>query len=502
MPHAPHRHPFLLPALLAVLALAGCDAMRGARAPEVPAAPAATAGGTAGAPTAPAAACPADATRIDAAPARWAGFDDRVVCITAPLTITGNHRFADGEVLVAFDGRLATPTERVRPGEASAALFRENLRRTLSVEGLPAGAHDSAGRWRAGGVLANLSGRISVDGRGDATLRVSSVPAVTPAPRPAAPTVGGDVRVAALNVHNLFNGDGTGGGFPTPRGAETRAGFERQQARIVATIRALDPDVIALLELENDGDGARSAAGQLVTALRAGGGDWRAVRPPGGRGPGSDQIRVGLLYRSDRVREAGTAAVLHGGPFDALSRVPLAQAFRAGDGPAFTVAAVHLKSKGCKDAEGADANQRDGQSCWNATRVDSARRLDAWMATDPARSGSDLAVMVGDFNAYAQEDPIHLLRGEGWQDAFDGADPATSYSFVYDGQAGRLDHALLSPALAPRLAGAAKWHANADEVPVDEDAAAKRGDAGGDSAWGASDHDPLLLGLRLRGGGE
>ena len=101
-------------------------------------------------------------------------------------------------------------------------------------------------------------------------------------------------------------------------------------------------------------------------------------------------------------------------------------------------------------------------------------------------------MIVGDLNAYAQEDPLRVLAEAGWRDAFAGQ--AMPYSYVYNGEAGRLDHALLSPALAARLAGAAEWHTNADE-PVTA-GYRERPDAAG--PWRSSDHDPLLLGLRLR----
>ena len=57
---------------------------------------------------------------------------------------------------------------------------------------------------------------------------------------------------------------------------------------------------------------------------------------------------------------------------------------------------------------------------------------------------------------------------------------------------GRLDHALLSPALARRLRGASEWHSNADEP-------AGAGYAGSAVAgpWRSSDHDPMLLGFDL-----
>jgi predicted extracellular nuclease len=105
-------------------------------------------------------------------------------------------------------------------------------------------------------------------------------------------------------------------------------------------------------------------------------------------------------------------------------------------------------------------------------------------------------MLLGDFNAGAMEDPLRMLRAAGWQDAFalaavPGAAPP--YSFVFDGMAGRLDHALVDAALAPRLRGAVEWHNNADEP----EALDYHGDASVDP-YRASDHDPILLGFDLR----
>ena len=62
-------------------------------------------------------------------------------------------------------------------------------------------------------------------------------------------------------------------------------------------------------------------------------------------------------------------------------------------------------------------------------------------------------------------------------------------SFVFGGESGRLDHVFLSPGAAALLRGAAHWHNNADEP------AASAYEAGTDlSAYGASDHDPLVIG--------
>jgi predicted extracellular nuclease len=313
---------------------------------------------------------------------------------------------------------------------------------------------------------------------------------VTAAARPDAPEVDGTVKVAVFNLENMFNGDGMGGGFPTRRGAQSSAQLQAQTAKLVATLDALDADIAALMELENDGYGPQSSLAQFVDALNANGGDWRFVNA--GSGPGEDEIRVGLIYRASKVTPQGKPAVLEGGPFGDRSRVPLAQAFRRGDGPIFVVVANHFKSKGCSEATGADMDAKDGQGCWNALRVDSAKRLDAWLQTDPTGHDSALKLIVGDLNAYAMEEPVRVLRDAGWVDAFAAVKVEQPYSYVYNGQAGRLDHALLSPALADKLKGAREWHSNADEPD-----AAGYADSNTPGPWRSSDHDPMLLGFDL-----
>ena len=120
------------------------------------------------------------------------------------------------------------------------------------------------------------------------------------------------------------------------------------------------------------------------------------------------------------------------------------------------------------------------------------RWLDAlrgWLCDELTRHPQ--LVLLGDFNAYAEEDPMRWLKANGWTDAFAQAGAEAPYSFVYDGQSGRLDHALLDAGLAGRLRGAAEWHNNADEAALHD---YRRGEPG---PWRASDHDPLLLGLDL-----
>ncbi|MGV8959860.1 MAG: ExeM/NucH family extracellular endonuclease [Stenotrophomonas sp.] len=435
-------------------------------------------------------------------PADWEALEGMQVRIEAPLTLSGQDQLQRfGELTVAFEGRLWQPSEVAIPGSPEyAQVLADNQRRRLrlddgssqrdpaTVSYLPADA-----TLRTGMQLVGVQGIVDQRHDGQYRLQVTQPLPVPPLQRPAAPTVPGSLHIAAFNLENYFNGDGRGGGFPTKRGAKTYEQLLAQQAKLVTTIRALNADVAALMELENDGYGPDSAIAQLVRALNEGqgkDGDWTFVDAR--HGPGTNPIRVGIIYRSSRVRPVGKPAVLEQEPFGERSRVPLAQAFRRGKGQPFVVVANHFKSKGCSEATGADADQNDGQACWNATRTESARLLHRWLQTDPTGSKARNAVLLGDLNAYALEDPVRQLHADGWRDAFAVAKVEQPYSYVYSGLTGRLDHALLNAGMASRLRGAAEWHTNADEA---DDAGYQGRDVAG--PWRSSDHDPLLLGFDL-----
>jgi hypothetical protein len=464
---------------------------------------------------------PPEPLAISAPPDDWERFEGMRLAIPGPVTVTGNFellRFGRAEVSLA--GRLFQPTERFAPGPQARELAAANARARLLVDdaseaedprriwwlGGPVG---HARPWRSGTEIEGLVGVLD-ERFGRHRLQLTDEPAaVRQAPRPEAPpVVGGTHTVAAFNLLNWFNGDGAGGGFPTARGAQDAAGMARQRDKLVAAIVAMKPDVAALMEVENDGHGPDSAIAQLVAALneRLGAeGDYRLV-DPGVAQLGGDQIKVGLVYRERRLRKAGRAAFLEGGPFSDYNRVPLAQAFEPVEGGArFVVVANHWKSKGgCEDAEPADRDRGDGQGCYNPRRVDAARAIADWLAGDPTGSGGAGVLLVGDLNAYGQEDPLRLLRQRGWTDALERFQGEAAYSFVFGGTSGRLDHALASAELAPRVVGAAEWHVNADELTVfdytSERKSERRRALYRPDPVRSSDHDPLVVGLDLAAG--
>jgi uncharacterized protein len=435
--------------------------------------------------------------------------------IEGPLTISGNGgllRF--GELTVAFGERLRQPTDVHPPGSDARALEAEQRRRSLVLDDgriseyperlwflpQPLGA---AAPFRAGsriavaeGLLEQRAGRWTLQLRRDLAIAEQAA-------RPPLPELQPGLRVLSFNLENFFNGDGRGGGFPTPRGAATRADYERQRAKLVSVLSATAPDIAALAEVENDGYGKRSALAQLVDALNAAReaagvpADYRFIATD--EPPGADQIRVALIYREGRVEPVGDAAVATGEAFARGSRPPLLQAFaaRAGGTP-FSVVVNHWKSKGgCEMAESGDRDRGDGQGCWNAARVAAARELLAWLGQRGDALDGGRRLLLGDFNAYRQEDPIRLLREAGYREVLELVGRGDHFSYNYRGLAGSLDHGLASPALAADVRDAAIWGINADESEAFKYASfARNPEWYAPQPWASSDHDPLLLVLR------
>ena len=122
-----------------------------------------------------------------------------------------------------------------------------------------------------------------------------------------------------------------------------------------------------------------------------------------------------------------------------------------------------------------------------------------WLATDPTSSGDSDFLIIGDMNAYLQEDPIQVFWNAGYTNLADSATP-DSYSYVFDGQQGTLDHGLASASLLPQVTGYVEWHVNADEAPARDynlDFGREAGIFDGATPYRSSDHDPVIIGIDL-----
>jgi uncharacterized repeat protein (TIGR01451 family) len=419
-----------------------------------------------------------------------------------------------GEVLLAEGGRLFNPTQVVTPGAEAIALQAENNLRVLLLDDgstasypLPVpylGAQDTL---RLGDTLTGLSavvtyrlGAYYLEPTGPVTFTRENQR--TPAPAETA----GSFTVASFNVLNYFNGDGQGGGFPTSRGANTQLEFTRQRTKIIAAIVAIDADVIGLMEIENDGYDQYSAIQDLVNGLNAATAPGTYAFIDFGGPVGTDEIIQGILYKPATATAVGAPAVLDSSVdplfLDTKNRPALAQTFEiVANGDRFTVAVNHLKSKGSDCNDVGDPDTGDGQGNCNVTRTNAAIALTNWLATDPTGSGDPDALIIGDLNSYAMEDPITAIKNAGYADlqaAFVGPE---AYSYVFNGQFGSLDQALANGSLAPQVAGTTIWHINSDEPMVidynTENKLAPDYLPYAPDAYRASDHDPFVVRLSV-----
>ncbi|WP_236944966.1 ExeM/NucH family extracellular endonuclease [Kocuria flava] len=295
---------------------------------------------------------------------------------------------------------------------------------------------------------------------------LEDAPVVAENTRTAAPEpVGGDVQLATFNVLNYFTttGDELAGctyysdraGDPVSvrggcdaRGAAEQEDLERQQAKIVAAIDALDAEVVSLEEIENSakfGKDRDQALSELVDALNTAAGSevWAYVPSPAERPApeAEDVIRTAFIYKPAALETVGGSVILQDDENFDNAREPLAQTFRpvgrtgAED---FTVVVNHFKSKGSAPDSGPNADTGNGAGAWNADRTTQAQAPVTLTEQVKRTRGTDRILLTGDFNAYDQEDPMRVLHEAGYVNLA----PAGEHSYAFNGMVGSLDHVL------------------------------------------------------------
>ncbi|MGC8203478.1 ExeM/NucH family extracellular endonuclease [Aliiroseovarius sp. PTFE2010] len=390
------------------------------------------------------------------------------------------------------------------------------------------GVFDTSDGFTMGDTVTGLTGVIGYSWAGSssspATWRVRSVEegantfVDTDTREDTVPAVGGDLKVVSFNVLNYFvtidaSGASTDLGFD-PRGADTAEEFARQTEKLVGTLLDTDADVFGLVELENQfAEGASdNAIATLVSEMNATLGsdiyDW--VRP-GADHVGDDAIAVGMIYDASAVSVVpGTVDYLTDADLDALgygaldddglgvfegagtNRSPLTAEFiDLGTGEDFSVTVTHMKSKG--SGEGTNADIGDGAGASNEMRSEGVEVMQAWL---DARADAD-SLVLGDFNAYAAEDPIDLMAAEGYVNLEEFFNPGAT-TYVFDGQTGTLDYAFGSSDIMDNVTGAEAWHINSSEpgaIDYNTDFGRDTAMFDGDVPYRTSDHDPIIVGL-------
>lgn len=446
-------------------------------------------------------------------------YESMLVTFSEPLYVSENYNLARyGEITLAKDSFLITPTNYIDPNDDLPAGTNYSgtsnvlaVTEQLSSDSLRTILLDDASNVQNALTIPYLdpvanslrigSSFTSLTGIFDYAFGVYRIQptgqVIEYAERPSVPEFpDANIVAASFNVLNYFNGNGTGGGFPTSRGANNLNELQRQSSKLFAALYHMNADIVGLMEMENDGHEANSGIASFTDGLNAyiltetgTAGNYAYIEDPAFIG--TDEIKCAIIYKTDKVEPAGTSLSSTNAVF---SRPPVAQVFHVlSTDHNFLFVVNHFKSKGCTDATGNDLDLLDGQSCYNEKRKNQALELVSFINTTLTETNTDKVLTVGDYNAYEQEDPIDALRANDLINLVNN-----SYSFVFNAQAGSLDHGFVNASMWPHIEGAEKWHINAAEPRLlDYNTEFNPAYVYSPDQFRCSDHDPLLIGMKF-----
>ena len=178
----------------------------------------------------------------------------------------------------------------------------------------------------------------------------------------------------------------------------------------------------------------------------------------------STYTKVGFVYRKDKVKPYNsTVSATTQTAYKKRLRI---QAFEElATQEHFMLSMNHFKAKVNSDDEGESQRNRNATDLINKLKS---------LSYDP-----DVLIM-GDLNAYMDEDCITMLIDAGYEEQLIRFNQS-AYSYVYQGQRGLIDHAMANSTMAEQITSAQVYHINTS----------------GGYSYKYSDHDACVVGLKL-----
>lgn len=418
----------------------------------------------------------------------WASYQGQRIRISTPLIVCGTFR----DTIILAPERLYVPEERavgLNKGDSSRywQIAKDNAAKQIKL--VCRKPYD----LNLGATVRGLEGNVT----DYQTIQTGQHPRFKNyKPSKKIPSVGNaDILVCATNIQNYFVHVG---GYATKRNTPGQHAF--QCYKTASALCQINADLYALCEIEK----GPSAPAELTDKMNklAKKDIYAFVRTAEDDG---DTISVGFIYRKDRIRPVGELLRAYTNRSNIYSNRFMLQGFEhIRSGEQFVLSLNHPRSKrGAPQL--ANAKRMDNinhiLSCINAAYADSTY-------TDP-----DI-LLLGDYNCYRYEEPIQTLVEAGYADMLTDT---MDYSYSYHGLCGSLDRVFASPTMATQITGVKTIHWNTDyyysaayyskynflnnsipkEAPADIrkclSKAAKR-----NLLFRYSDHDPVLIGLKLK----
>ena len=395
--------------------------------------------------------------------ADWSKYQNQMVELTTPLVVCGS--FYDS--LILAPERLYSPDERaigLADGDSTDywRIVEQNRAASICIH-----CRNNYYEVRSGDRVRGLKARVT----GPRQLLTGQGVKTSHAPQDRLPKPKKDeLRIVGANIENYF---ADLGGYATKRTTPAQQALKTQ--KVVKALRAMNADLFAFCEMQV----GNRAPEMLLEALNKGGKKYAYVNMP------MDNIdRIGgcFFYRTDRLRPYGEPLSAYRDTSSHYHARMFAMGFEEiATGERLVVSLNHTKSK------------RPGRGNYdtNLRRMQNTDSLLTMLPTAVERFGDADVLLLGDYNCYTAEQPIHAIVRAGYPDLL-MRDCPDEYSYVFKGEMGYLDRCFASPSMVPQVIRVRPWHVNADWYY--QHGAYKMKDK---SLHRYADHDPIIVDVRL-----
>ncbi len=371
----------------------------------------------------------------------WSKYQGQRVTITTPLIVCG--KFYDS--IIVSSERLYVPEERaVGLGDGDSTQYwywrhyNDSLRIKLQCK--------SSFSLNLGATITNLTAQVM----GPRTLQTGAEPRFknykpTKLVKPAK-LAKPNITICAANVQNYFVHVG---GYATKR--NTPAQHQWQCEKTAAALTRIGADIYALCELEQGSSAPAELTARMNELCRKDRYTF-VVTDTIDR----DTISVGYIYNKERVRPQGELKYVYKNRNNIYAHRFMIQAFEdIPTGKSFYISLNHPRSK------------RGEPSVANAKRVDNIKHilaaLDSLKHNSPCPTGEEglPILLLGDYNAYGQEEPLQMLVKAGYKDMVMAMD-ILNYSYSYNAECGYLDRAFANEPMQQYITSIHPIHWNTD----------------------------------------
>lgn len=275
----------------------------------------------------------------------------------------------------------------------------------------------------------------------------------------------GDYRllVCGFNLENYFITTGS-------MGAKTEAARQKQRTKVSKALKQINADLFGLVELQQGDEALTEIVADLNSNIPG-----RNYQFFSNDKSGTFQ-KVDFVYDANKLKPIGTPV---GSDVEVQNRKKMQCFVEIATGERFIYSINHFKAMNTGGADRRVNESRAVVSLYNS------------YSKNPNIKDRDVLIM-GDLNCYGKADPILVFLKNGMYDLHRAFHADSSYSYMFSNLASYIDHALVNGSMYPQITGMAAYHINSDE-----DDAYTYDKSNDNTMFRCSDHDPVLVGLKL-----